>query len=143
MLTPAGGSRAWRRTAAAVLWRDQYVCRMLRDGRVCGRPASTANHITPRALGGSDEMSNLEAACVPCNMGAGARIRAQSAAVTVAHHNTLIKLVALLDAHGAPIALDRAAALVLIRQHSPHPYRGALIDAACHHRRARGALTRV
>jgi hypothetical protein len=143
MLTAAGGTRAWRRRQAAVLWRDQYVCRMQRDGVMCGRPATTANHITPRALGGCDEMWNLEAACVPCNRGAGARIRGQAGAVTVANHNTVTKLVALLDVHGARLSIDRGGAVALIRQYSDHPFWGPQIDAAIYYRRARGKLTRV
>lgn len=143
LLTASGGTRAWRRIAAAVLWRDQYVCRMQRDGAMCGRPATTANHITPRHLGGCDEMWNLEAACVPCNMGAGGRIRGQAMAIVVENHNTVTKLVRLLDENRVPLPATRAAALAVIRQHSPHPYWGPQIDAALHYRRARGKLTRV
>lgn len=65
---------------AAVLDRDGYRCQMPRDpyggGRVCGRVATTADHIVPRALGGSHAMSNLRAACERCNKSAGGKLGA-------------------------------------------------------------------
>ena len=42
----------------------------------CGKPgATTADHIIPRALGGSDELSNLRPAHARCNSAAGATVR--------------------------------------------------------------------
>jgi 5-methylcytosine-specific restriction endonuclease McrA len=37
-----------------------------------GAPADTADHITPVAHGGSNDMSNLQAACKSCNAAKGA-----------------------------------------------------------------------
>ena len=34
--------------------------------RLCGRPSTTVDHITPRARGGSDDRSNLQALCGTC-----------------------------------------------------------------------------
>jgi 5-methylcytosine-specific restriction protein A len=46
-----------------VLLRDQYTC------QVCDRVTDEleVDHITPLARGGSDDMSNLRAICVPCH----------------------------------------------------------------------------
>lgn len=37
----------------------------------CGRPADTADHITPVAHGGTNEPSNLAPACRRCNLSKG------------------------------------------------------------------------
>lgn len=54
-------------TRFAVLKRDGYRC------RYCGRGADSVelhvDHIVPVASGGSDDQSNLAAACIDCNLG--------------------------------------------------------------------------
>ncbi|MCY1533414.1 HNH endonuclease [compost metagenome] len=57
------GGRPWRRKRDAVLLRDQYTC------QVCDKVTDEleVDHITPLARGGSDDMSNLRAICVPCH----------------------------------------------------------------------------
>lgn len=57
-----------KRTRFEVLRRDGHRC------RYCGAAAAdgarlTLDHVTPSALGGSDDPSNLVAACVDCNSG--------------------------------------------------------------------------
>lgn len=54
-----------KRTRYEVLRRDNFTCRYCRstDG------ALTVDHVTPVALGGSDEPSNLAACCKDCNAG--------------------------------------------------------------------------
>lgn len=56
-----------KRTRFEVLRRDGYAC------RYCGRRAPdvelTVDHVTPTALGGTDDPSNLVAACADCNAG--------------------------------------------------------------------------
>lgn len=54
-----------KRTRFEVLRRDNYTCRYCRstDGTL------TIDHVTPVALGGSDQPSNLVAACKDCNAG--------------------------------------------------------------------------
>lgn len=56
-----------KRLRYEVLRRDNYSC------RYCGRSAPevklTVDHVVPVALGGSDEPSNLVAACADCNAG--------------------------------------------------------------------------
>lgn len=56
-----------KRTRYEVLKRDNHTC------RYCGATAPevklTVDHVTPVALGGSDDPSNLVAACRDCNAG--------------------------------------------------------------------------
>ncbi|QRY40856.1 HNH endonuclease [Microbacterium hominis] len=52
---------AWEALRAAVLERDGGIC------VYCGNEATTADHVTPKALGGRDELANLVAACLKCN----------------------------------------------------------------------------
>lgn len=81
-LRPAGSTRAWRRIRLYVLDRDGWRCRVPVDehgritpaGRPCGLPAVTADHIIPRTRGGSDDPSNLRAACEPHNLNKGGRL---------------------------------------------------------------------
>jgi 5-methylcytosine-specific restriction endonuclease McrA len=51
----------WPAIRAAVLKRDGHVCHW------CQARATVADHLTPRSQGGTNEMTNLVAACVPCN----------------------------------------------------------------------------
>ena len=52
----------------AVLRRDNYTC--VYDGA----PATAADHVIPRKLGGPDELWNLVATCKKCNSQKGARL---------------------------------------------------------------------
>jgi 5-methylcytosine-specific restriction endonuclease McrA len=65
--TERGYGATWQAISRAVLERDGYVC------RYCGGPAKTADHVIPKALGGTDDMSNLVAACRRHNSAKGAR----------------------------------------------------------------------
>jgi 5-methylcytosine-specific restriction endonuclease McrA len=58
---------AWRKQRNAILSRDGHQC------RYCGRPANTVDHIIPVKRGGSDEPTNLVAACASCNASKGAK----------------------------------------------------------------------
>lgn len=57
----------WQATRARVLDRDGHIC------GYCGRDATTVDHITAKANGGSDDESNLIACCRPCNSVKGAK----------------------------------------------------------------------
>ncbi|MCK9497119.1 MAG: HNH endonuclease [Dehalococcoidia bacterium] len=58
----ANRGRPWRRTVAKVIARDRGVCHL------CSQPgADTADHVVPRARGGSDDEANLKAAHQSCN----------------------------------------------------------------------------
>lgn len=60
---------AFEPTRQAVLARDGYVCQLKLDG--CTITATHVDHIVPFADGGSDDMTNLQAACAPCNLKKG------------------------------------------------------------------------
>lgn len=64
--TPPRGAYIPAKLRKAVYKRDQYAC------YICGRKESdgadlTLDHFIPRALGGTNEYSNLFTACRPCN----------------------------------------------------------------------------
>ena len=54
-----------KRTRFEVLRRDNYTCRYCRSTE----NELTVDHVTPVALGGTDDPSNLVAACKDCNAG--------------------------------------------------------------------------
>ncbi len=54
-----------KRTRFEVLRRDNYTCRYCRSTE----SGLTIDHVTPTALGGTDDPSNLVAACKDCNAG--------------------------------------------------------------------------
>lgn len=56
-----------KRTRYEVLRRDNHTCRYC--GGVAPDVVLTVDHVTPVALGGSDDPSNLVAACRDCNYG--------------------------------------------------------------------------
>jgi 5-methylcytosine-specific restriction protein A len=58
---------------AAILIRDEFLCRI--RGPRCTVAATCVDHIIPKARGGTDHPSNLQAACAPCNAEKGARMR--------------------------------------------------------------------
>lgn len=62
--------RAWRVRRDQILARDGFRCHW------CGGRATTADHVVPRALGGSDKPENLVAACTSCNCRRGAELGA-------------------------------------------------------------------
>lgn len=51
----------WGKIRRVVLERDSFLC------AYCGRTADTVDHIVPQVRGGSDDTSNLVAACRRCN----------------------------------------------------------------------------
>lgn len=54
---------SWRKISAAVFQRDDYTC------AYCGQRGVRleCDHVVPVSRGGSNEMENLVASCVPCN----------------------------------------------------------------------------
>lgn len=60
---PALG-RPWRRTLTRILTRDP-TCQLQLPG--CTHHSQTADHITPRSQGGTDQDHNLRGACHHCN----------------------------------------------------------------------------
>jgi hypothetical protein len=59
-------------STANVLRRDRHKC------AYCGRPATTRDHVVPRAQGGPTAWGNLVAACVKCNHAKEAKTPAQA-----------------------------------------------------------------
>ncbi|MCM7775005.1 HNH endonuclease [Enterobacter asburiae] len=61
-----GYGSKWDRLRPIVLDRDKHLCQeCLRNGRYT--PAETVDHITAKANGGTDDLSNLESLCKPCH----------------------------------------------------------------------------
>lgn len=60
-LTPPDPPQIWKETRQAILARDKKTC------VYCRRPANCVDHVLPLKLGGTDDYSNLAAACKKCN----------------------------------------------------------------------------
>ena len=69
------------KTRFEVFKRDRFTC------QYCGKhPPDVlleADHITPRAAGGSDAIENLTTACTDCNRGKGARMLEEGTAPAI------------------------------------------------------------
>lgn len=61
-----GYGRLWDALRPRVLRRDKHLCQ---ECRRAGRatPATTVDHIIPKAHGGTDADTNLESLCWPCH----------------------------------------------------------------------------
>jgi 5-methylcytosine-specific restriction endonuclease McrA len=59
----------WRKLRVTILERDGHACQFRDGDGICVRPATTVDHIVPVSHGGTDDPSNLRAACVPHNLG--------------------------------------------------------------------------
>lgn len=63
---------AWERLRQTIMERDSFLCQPCkRNGYVTA--AKQVDHITPKANGGTDDPSNLEAICVRCHKAKTAR----------------------------------------------------------------------
>lgn len=62
-----GSTSQWRKIREIVIRRDAGTCQR------CGQPGKHVDHIVPRRLGGTDELSNLQLLCVQCNLSKGGR----------------------------------------------------------------------
>lgn len=137
-LKKTGSTTRWRKIRRYILDRDGWTCRVLRDGRICGRPANTVDHIITRANGGTDHPSNLRAACGTCNYRDGAYSR-RSKPAPAALTGTQARIVAVLDRLGIdPDAGRRTALRALQAEYVTLAWVGsANLDAACAWRRNR------
>lgn len=135
------GTRAWGHLREFVLYRDRYRCQMMSDGNVCGMYADTVQHRVRREHGGTDDLSNLIAACGGCNYGERSTIPPAPPTQLSAR---VMLVVATLDRVGAPTTVGRRRALpIMIREHPSVRFRRDDIDVACRWRRHRGALVRL
>jgi 5-methylcytosine-specific restriction protein A len=70
-----GSTRAWRKKRKRILDRDGHRCtELLGNGERC--PITTdlhVDHVTPKALGGSDSDDNLRTLCAMHNLRKGAK----------------------------------------------------------------------
>lgn len=73
MSTHSSRGKRWQRIRVMVLERDHYTC--VYDGR----PATTVDHVVPKAKGGTDELTNLVAACARCNRLKSDKIKSRNA----------------------------------------------------------------
>lgn len=64
-----GYGHAHRVRRSVVLLRDRNVCHW------CQGDATTVDHVVPKVLGGTDDLTNLVAACRSCNSSRTARTR--------------------------------------------------------------------
>ena len=103
-----------KRTRFEVLRRDNYTC------RYCWSSENqlTVDHVTPVALGGTDDPSNLVAACRDCNAG---KASSSPDAETVARVSD--------DAMRWANAMERAAEVLSEKVTARDEYLGAFIDA--------------
>lgn len=69
MRDPRNGAH-WRRVRLIVLERAGYRC----EFPGCLAPATTVDHIVPVAYGGTNDLANLRAACLPHNSAGGAKM---------------------------------------------------------------------
>lgn len=65
-----GNRWLWSGTRRIVLARDGRRCQLRIPG-VCTIDATEVDHITPRSLGGGDDLPNLRSVCHPCHLGRG------------------------------------------------------------------------
>jgi 5-methylcytosine-specific restriction endonuclease McrA len=61
-------SAYYQRVRKLVLERDYFTC------HYCGQEANTVDHLIPISKGGTDEATNMVAACIKCNSGKRDRI---------------------------------------------------------------------
>lgn len=61
-----GYGSAWDKLRAQAMKRDKWLCQPCRaKGRPT--PATECDHITPKAKGGTDALTNLQAICADCH----------------------------------------------------------------------------
>ena len=73
-----GYGHKWNQLRLTILERDKYLCIACeRIGKVT--IANTVDHIKPKAQGGADDASNLQALCRPCHKAKTAREASGSA----------------------------------------------------------------
>jgi 5-methylcytosine-specific restriction protein A len=65
--TARGYGAGWQRLSRRVIERDGGVCQI--RGPRCTWWATTTDHVIAKANGGTDDPTNLQAACRPCNSG--------------------------------------------------------------------------
>lgn len=103
-----------KRTRFEVLRRDNFTCRYCRSAE----GELTVDHVTPVALGGTDDPSNLVAACRDCNMGKASTRPDDSTVANVAD-----------DAIRWAAAIKQAGAAMVAAQDEGREYVDAFLEA--------------
>lgn len=135
------GTRQWGVIRTYVLDRDRHLCKMMVDGHVCNAYADTVQHVIRREHGGTDELSNLIAACAGCNYSERSTI-APAPPTRLSARAVLV--VQALDSVGAATTVGRTRAIPILRRIRPaERFSWEDIDAACRWRRHRGPLGRL
>jgi hypothetical protein len=127
------------RLRRAVIARDGSTCKMLRDGKVCGRPAEHANHRKRCRDGGPETRRNMEAACQECNLIDGGVSRFEHVPPPARLTPVQRLIASALDAAGLRSEAGRRIALRALGGAAKR-YRSADVDAACRWRRHRGPI---
>lgn len=76
-----GYGKGWQALRHQILERDGHLCQI--NGPRCKTKANTVDHITPLAHGGTQDPSNLRAACSTCNSSLGSQVRKRTTHVTL------------------------------------------------------------
>ena len=72
--TERGYGWQWQKLRKQILQRDRYLCQHCwRANPPRITQAKEVDHIKPKAKGGTDDPSNLEAICTPCHRAKSAR----------------------------------------------------------------------
>ncbi len=99
-----------KRTRFEVLKRDDYTCRYCRSRE----HELTVDHVLPVALGGSDDSSNLVAACKDCNSGKASSSPDDNLVADVA--DDAIRWAAAIAAYNAGLTADRKKRNAYVRR---------------------------
>lgn len=102
------------RTRFEVFKRDRFTCSYC--GRTPPEVLLEADHIIPRAAGGSDDIANLTTACATCNRGKAARLLEEGTAPVVGRA-TVEELAERLEQGKAYMELLGGLASLVDRQH--------------------------
>lgn len=68
-----GYGREWEKLRAEILKRDEGLCQPCLFKSMHVTPATEVDHVVPKAHGGTDHPSNLQAICGPCHRAKTAR----------------------------------------------------------------------
>lgn len=137
-MTSKWGGRPAARFRRLILERDGYRCRMLRDRRPCGDPATTVQHVVPLHQGGAAyDPANAIAACAPCNQREGGRYRQPPRPAPPALTANQTELADLADRLGVPFDSGQHHAGRRLAASGVRP-RSADLAAVTAWRRARG-----
>ena len=81
-----GYGTAWEKLRKRVMARDNYLCQTCYNAKPQRiTPAKEVDHKLPKAKGGTDDLDNLAAICVPCHRAKSARDQGKTPRKTQAY----------------------------------------------------------